>query len=66
MSHIERKKIKGRYYLYRYQCYRDGNGKVKKRMLQYLGPLSDFEKLNNSPMTKERKGKVAAGVVSAG
>jgi hypothetical protein len=38
MSHIEKKKINGRYYLYRYQSYRDVNGRVRKRMLEYLGP----------------------------
>jgi len=48
MSHIERKRIKGRVYLYRYQCYRDVNGKVKKKLLAYLGPESDFENIMNS------------------
>ena len=43
MSHIEKKRIKGRIYLYRYECYRDDSGRVKKRMLQYLGPLTDFQ-----------------------
>lgn len=38
MSHIERKKIKGRIYLYRYQSYRDEYGRVKKRFIKYLGP----------------------------
>ena len=37
MTHIERKKIKGRVYLYLYQSYRDKNGKVKKKMIKYLG-----------------------------
>ncbi len=55
MSHIERKKIKGRYYLYRYQSYRDENGKVKKRLIQYLGPLSVSSKLNHD--LKKRMGK---------
>lgn len=40
MSHIERKKIKGRYYIYLYQSYRDRNGSVKKKMIEYLGPES--------------------------
>lgn len=40
MSHIERKKIKGRYYLYLYHSYRDRNGSVKKKMIKYLGPES--------------------------
>jgi hypothetical protein len=37
MSHIERKRIRGHVYLYRYQSYRDENGKVKKRFIKYLG-----------------------------
>ncbi|MCK4491896.1 MAG: hypothetical protein KAU03_04680 [Candidatus Altiarchaeales archaeon] len=41
MSHIERKKIKGRYYIYLYQSYRDKNGSVKKKMIEYLGPESN-------------------------
>ncbi len=40
MSHIERKKISNHYYLYLYQSYRDGEGKVKKKMIKYLGPES--------------------------
>ncbi len=38
VSHIERKKIKGRYYLYRYQSYRDESGRVRKRFIKYIGP----------------------------
>ena len=38
MSHIERKKIRRRVYLYRYQSYRDESGKVRKRFIKYLGP----------------------------
>ena len=45
MSHIERKKVKGRYYLYQYQCYRDENGRVKKKLLKYLGSESDHPEL---------------------
>jgi len=66
MSHIERKKIKGRVYLYRYQCYRDVNGKVKKRMMQYLGPESDFENILGGPKQKPvRKAKGGEGVIPA-
>jgi hypothetical protein len=62
MSHIERKKIKGRYYLYRYQCYRDVNGKVKKKLLAYLGPESDFENVLGGPKQKSvRKVKGSEG-----
>jgi len=38
MAHIERKKINGRIYLYLYQSYRDKTGRVKKKMIKYLGP----------------------------
>jgi hypothetical protein len=62
MSHIERKKIKGRVYLYRYQCYRDENGKVKKKLLAYLGPESDFESIING----SKAGKASAVGVDDG
>jgi len=66
MSHIERKKIKGRVYLYRYQCYRDESGRVKKRMIQYLGPESDFENILGGPKTKSaRKAKGSEEVIPA-
>ncbi|MEA3255475.1 MAG: hypothetical protein U9Q22_06540 [Candidatus Altiarchaeota archaeon] len=55
MSHIERKKIKGRYYLYRYQSYRDEGGRVRKRFIQYLGPLSPSSRLNHD--LEERRTK---------
>ena len=38
MSHIERKKIRGHIYLYRYQSYRDEAGRGKKKFIKYLGP----------------------------
>jgi hypothetical protein len=45
MPHIERKKINGRYYLYMYQSYRDDNGKVRKKLVGYLGAMSASSKL---------------------
>ena len=44
-SHLEKKKINGRYYLYRYQSYRDVNCRVRKRMIDYLGPVSASSKV---------------------
>jgi hypothetical protein len=38
MTHIERKIINGKCYLYMYQSYRDKKGNVKKKMIKYLGP----------------------------
>jgi hypothetical protein len=35
--HLVKKKIKGKTYLYMYESYRE-NGKVKKRMVSYIGP----------------------------
>ncbi len=55
MSYIERKKIKGRYYLYRYETFRDPVGRVRRRMLQYLGPESDF--LEDAPDSKSGRTK---------
>jgi len=52
MTHIERKKIKGRYYLYIYQSYRDKNGRVKKKMIKYLGPES---KSKHPDLQKQKK-----------
>jgi hypothetical protein len=56
MSYIERKKIKGRYYLYRYETYRDVDGRVRRRMLQYLGPESDLLKFAQSSKRRRNNG----------
>jgi hypothetical protein len=35
--YLVKKEIKGKTYLYMYESYRE-NGKVKKRMVSYIGP----------------------------
>ena len=59
MSYIERKKIKGHYYLYRYESYRDAEGRVRKRMLQYLGSESDFLKIAKD-LRRRRSGSITS------
>ena len=45
MSHIERKKIKGRVYPYEYQSYRDESDGVRKRFIKYPGPQDTVSRI---------------------
>ena len=44
MAYLERKRVKGRTYCYIMQSYRQG-GKVKRRILEYLGRDPDPKRL---------------------
>ena len=39
MAYIRTKKVKGKEYRYKVEGYRDEDGKVKQRILEYLGPV---------------------------
>ena len=45
LAYIKRRKKNGSVYLYLYESYRDENGKVKSRYLDYLGVESEVEKV---------------------
>lgn len=49
MSHIEVKNVKGKQYYREVEKYRDDNGKVKHRILRYLGKECPKE-LNGTPL----------------
>ena len=57
MPHIEKKTINGRCYLYKYQCYKE-DGRVRKRLIEYLGPASPRQRSARYPASFIEKKKI--------
>ncbi len=48
MTHIERKTINSRIYLYLYQSYRDKNDRIRKKFIKYISLESKYPDLVNN------------------